>query len=42
MLEDPYVFMEELANTPKALGQMKEEIESGNRNIMGIVATEAT
>ncbi|MBD5089477.1 MAG: hypothetical protein HDT30_11845 [Clostridiales bacterium] len=42
MLEDPDVFMEELVNTPKAFGQMKEEIESGNQNIMGIMATEAS
>ena len=42
MLEEPDIFMEELANTPKALGQMKEEIESGNQNIMGIMATEVS
>ncbi|MCI8409490.1 MAG: hypothetical protein HFJ09_09525, partial [Lachnospiraceae bacterium] len=41
MLEDPDVFMEELINTPKALGQLKEEIESGNQNMMGILTTEA-
>lgn len=42
MLEEPDVFMEELINTPKAFGQMKEEIESGNQNIMGILTTEAS
>ena len=42
MLEEPDIFMEELVNTPKALGEMKEEIESGNQNIMGIVATEVS
>ena len=42
MLEDPDVFMQELVNTPKAFGQMKEEIESSNLNMMGILATEAS
>ncbi|MCI8407692.1 MAG: hypothetical protein HFJ09_00240, partial [Lachnospiraceae bacterium] len=42
MLEDPDVFMEELINTPKAFGQMKEEVEKGNQNIMGILTTEAS
>ena len=42
MLVDPDEFMEELANTPKAFGQMKEEIENGNLNMMGILTTEAS
>ena len=42
MLVDPDEFMEELVNTPKAFGQMKEEIENGNLNMMGILTTEAS